>query len=114
VKNKKNEVKSLCAMGVVSKAGDWAFKAFSAGLGVATIFFAATFSANVYRGLSWHNRQSITNYWSTKAVARMVPWGCTSCFNSMLGLGATALCDFKHELLTCTPFSLNKCRKSIP
>ncbi|KAK4735355.1 hypothetical protein R3W88_009616 [Solanum pinnatisectum] len=45
-------------MGVVSKAGDWAFKAFSAGLGVATIFFAATFSANVYRGLSWHNRQS--------------------------------------------------------
>ncbi|KAH0762594.1 hypothetical protein KY290_018667 [Solanum tuberosum] len=46
-------------MGVVSKAGDWAFKAFSAGLGVATIFFAATFSANVYRGLSWHNRQSV-------------------------------------------------------
>lgn len=46
-------------MGVVSKAGDWAFKAFSAGLGVATVFFAASFSANVYRGLSWHNRQSV-------------------------------------------------------
>ncbi|XP_019247747.1 PREDICTED: uncharacterized protein LOC109227154 [Nicotiana attenuata] len=45
-------------MGVVGKAGDWAFKAFSAGLGVATIFFAASFSLNVYRGLSWHNRQT--------------------------------------------------------
>nr|XP_016467326.1 PREDICTED: uncharacterized protein LOC107789963 isoform X2 [Nicotiana tabacum] len=45
-------------MGVVGKAGDWTFKAFSAGLGVATIFFAASFSLNVYRGLSWHNRQS--------------------------------------------------------
>ncbi|CAL5407999.1 unnamed protein product [Camellia sinensis] len=40
-------------MGVASKAGDWAFKAFTAGLGVATIYLAATFSVNVYRGLSW-------------------------------------------------------------
>ncbi|KAG5536778.1 hypothetical protein RHGRI_024266 [Rhododendron griersonianum] len=45
-------------MGVVSKAGDWTFKAFTAGLGLATIYLAATFSANVYRGLSWHNAQS--------------------------------------------------------
>ncbi|KAF5929877.1 hypothetical protein HYC85_000096 [Camellia sinensis] len=29
---------------VASKAGDWAFKAFTAGLGVATIYLAATFS----------------------------------------------------------------------
>ncbi|KAI8543536.1 hypothetical protein RHMOL_Rhmol08G0226200 [Rhododendron molle] len=46
-------------MGVVSKAGDWTFKAFTAGLGLATIYLAATFSANVYRGLSWHNAQSL-------------------------------------------------------
>ncbi|GMP69320.1 hypothetical protein CsSME_00028626 [Camellia sinensis var. sinensis] len=45
-------------MGVASKAGDWAFKAFTAGLGVATIYLAAIFSINVYRGLSWHNAQS--------------------------------------------------------
>ncbi|CAN4088195.1 unnamed protein product [Withania somnifera] len=49
-------------MGVASKAGDWAFKAFSAGLGVATLFFAATFSLNVYHGLSWHNRKSVTTF----------------------------------------------------
>ncbi|KAL7232168.1 hypothetical protein ACSBR2_010230 [Camellia fascicularis] len=47
-------------MGVASKAGDWAFKAFTAGLGVATIYLAATFSVNVYCGLSWHNAQSPT------------------------------------------------------
>ncbi|CAK9172340.1 unnamed protein product [Ilex paraguariensis] len=47
-------------MGMASKAGDWAFKAFTAGLGVATIYLAATFSVNVYRGLAWHNAQSVT------------------------------------------------------
>ncbi|KAB5531961.1 hypothetical protein DKX38_018631 [Salix brachista] len=46
-------------MGIASRAGDWTFKAFTASLGVATIYLAATFSANVYRGLSWHNAQSI-------------------------------------------------------
>ncbi|KAF9671519.1 hypothetical protein SADUNF_Sadunf12G0056000 [Salix dunnii] len=45
-------------MGIASRAGDWTFKAFTAGLGVATIYLAATFSVNVYRGLSWHNAQS--------------------------------------------------------
>ncbi|ESQ45778.1 hypothetical protein EUTSA_v10010893mg [Eutrema salsugineum] len=45
-------------MGIVTKAGDWSFKAFTAGLGLATIYLTATFSANVYRGLSWHNAQS--------------------------------------------------------
>lgn len=45
-------------MGITSKAGDWAFKAFTAGLGVATIYLTATFSFNVYRGLAWHNAQS--------------------------------------------------------
>ncbi|KAG5522877.1 hypothetical protein RHGRI_034876 [Rhododendron griersonianum] len=48
-------------MGVASKTGEWAFKAFTAGLGVATIYLAATFSVNVYRGLSWHNAQSVIN-----------------------------------------------------
>ncbi|KAL7213432.1 hypothetical protein ACSBR2_016038 [Camellia fascicularis] len=33
-------------MGVANKAGVWAFKAFTAGLGVATIYLAATFSVN--------------------------------------------------------------------
>ncbi|KAL0722394.1 hypothetical protein Bca4012_036993 [Brassica carinata] len=45
-------------MGIVSKAGEWSFKAFTAGLGFATIYLTATFSVNVYRGLSWHNAQS--------------------------------------------------------
>ncbi|ONI08494.1 hypothetical protein PRUPE_5G181400 [Prunus persica] len=45
-------------MGIVSKAGDWAFKAFTAGLGITTIYLTATFSANVYKGLVWHNAQS--------------------------------------------------------
>ncbi|KAF7838389.1 Cytochrome c oxidase assembly protein [Senna tora] len=45
-------------MGIASKAGDYAFKAFTAGLGFATIYLTATFSVNVYRGLAWHNAQS--------------------------------------------------------
>ncbi|KAE8124133.1 hypothetical protein FH972_019042 [Carpinus fangiana] len=45
-------------MGIASKAGDWAFKAFTAGLGVTTIYLTASFSFNVYRGLAWHNAQS--------------------------------------------------------
>ncbi|KAK6924911.1 hypothetical protein RJ641_009237 [Dillenia turbinata] len=46
-------------MGAASKVGDWAFKAFTLGLGVATIYLTATFSVNVYRGLSWHKAQSV-------------------------------------------------------
>ncbi|KAJ4851384.1 hypothetical protein Tsubulata_006704 [Turnera subulata] len=46
-------------MGFASRAGDWAFKGFTAGLGVATIYLAATFSVNVYRGLAWHNAQTV-------------------------------------------------------
>jgi len=46
-------------MGIVTRAGDWSFKAFTAGLGLATIYLTATFSFNVYRGLSWHNAQSV-------------------------------------------------------
>ncbi|KAG2327958.1 hypothetical protein Bca52824_010686 [Brassica carinata] len=49
-------------MGIVSKAGEWSFKAFTAGLGFATIYLTATFSVNVYRGLSWHNAQSVTSF----------------------------------------------------
>ncbi|KAF8757363.1 hypothetical protein HU200_010878 [Digitaria exilis] len=39
---------------------DLAFKALTAGLGVATIYLAGTFSVNVYRGLSWHSEQSVS------------------------------------------------------
>ncbi|PWZ44097.1 hypothetical protein Zm00014a_023737 [Zea mays] len=39
--------------------GDLAFKALTAGLGVATLYLAATFPVNVYRGLSWHFKQSV-------------------------------------------------------
>ncbi|KAK3031756.1 hypothetical protein RJ639_036636 [Escallonia herrerae] len=46
-------------MGVARKAGDWAFKAFTAGLGVATVYLTATFSVNVYRGLAWHKAQTV-------------------------------------------------------
>ncbi|KAI9174111.1 hypothetical protein LWI28_012122 [Acer negundo] len=45
-------------MGLASKAGDLVFKGFTAGLGLATIYLTATFSFNVYKGLSWHNAQS--------------------------------------------------------
>ncbi|CAK9311917.1 unnamed protein product [Citrullus colocynthis] len=56
-------------MGAASKAGDWAFKAFTAGLGVATIYLTATFSVNVYRGLSWHKAQSKINHDNTNEEA---------------------------------------------
>jgi hypothetical protein len=39
--------------------GDLAFKVLTAGLGVATLYLAATFPINVYRGLSWHSKQSV-------------------------------------------------------
>ncbi|KAG5602369.1 hypothetical protein H5410_033739 [Solanum commersonii] len=45
-------------MGAASKAGDLVFKAFVGVLGVTTIYLTATFSVNVYRGLSWHKAQS--------------------------------------------------------
>ncbi|KAL8529721.1 hypothetical protein ACS0TY_006965 [Phlomoides rotata] len=45
-------------MAAASKFGDWAYKAFVAGLGTTTIYLACTFSVNVYRGLAWHNAQS--------------------------------------------------------
>ncbi|KAF5459839.1 hypothetical protein F2P56_019753 [Juglans regia] len=48
-------------MGIAGKAGDLAFMAFTAGLGVATIYLSATFSVNVYRGLAWHNAQPKKN-----------------------------------------------------
>ncbi|KAI4329574.1 hypothetical protein MLD38_027947 [Melastoma candidum] len=46
---------------MLRKAGDWGFKALTASLGVATLYLAATFSVNVFRGLSWHNSQSVEN-----------------------------------------------------
>ncbi|CAM8933883.1 hypothetical protein QQ045_015247 [Rhodiola kirilowii] len=45
-------------MGIVNEAGNWAFKAFTAGLGITTVYLTATFSVNVYRGLAWHNAQT--------------------------------------------------------
>ncbi|CAL0330158.1 hypothetical protein Lalb_Chr13g0298021 [Lupinus albus] len=45
-------------MGIASKVGDYAFKAFTATLGAATVYLTATFSVNVYTGLAWHNAQS--------------------------------------------------------
>jgi hypothetical protein len=41
------------------RVADVAFKALTAGLGVATIYLTATFSINVYRGFSWHSAQSV-------------------------------------------------------
>ncbi|KAL9254616.1 hypothetical protein AKJ16_DCAP13128 [Drosera capensis] len=59
--------------GAAAKVGDWAFKGFTAALGVATVYLGVTFSVNVYRGLSWHNSQSgarakilITRYYRNK------------------------------------------------
>lgn len=52
----REEAKRRGAMAV----GDLAFKALTAGLGVATLYLAATFSVNVYRGLSWHSEQSVS------------------------------------------------------
>lgn len=46
-------------MSIASRVGDWGFKAFTAALGVATIYLAGTFSVNVYRGLAWHSAQSV-------------------------------------------------------
>ena len=43
----------------MSSVGDGAFEAFNASLSVATIHLTATFSANVYRGLSCHNAMPV-------------------------------------------------------
>uniref|UniRef100_A0A7N0VNB3 Uncharacterized protein n=1 Tax=Kalanchoe fedtschenkoi TaxID=63787 RepID=A0A7N0VNB3_KALFE len=45
-------------MRIIDQAGNLAFKAFSAGLGVTTVYLTATFSVNVYRGLAWHKAQT--------------------------------------------------------
>ncbi|MQL78221.1 hypothetical protein Taro_010654, partial [Colocasia esculenta] len=42
----------------MAKVGDLAYKAFTAGLGAATLYLSFTFGVNVYRGLSWHTAQS--------------------------------------------------------
>uniref|UniRef100_A0A0D3BHX7 Uncharacterized protein n=1 Tax=Brassica oleracea var. oleracea TaxID=109376 RepID=A0A0D3BHX7_BRAOL len=57
-------------MGIVTKAGDWSFKAFTAGLGLATIYLTTTFSVNVYRGLSWHNAQSVSFFFFSLSLLR--------------------------------------------
>lgn len=60
-------------MGVASKAGDLVFKAFTAGLGVATIYLTATFSVHVYRGLAWHNAQSVTTHSLSRFLQNNLP-----------------------------------------
>ncbi|CAA7397777.1 unnamed protein product [Spirodela intermedia] len=45
----------------MGSVGNLAYKAFTAGLGVATLYLTFTFGVNVYRGLSWHNAQSATS-----------------------------------------------------
>ncbi|KAK1306693.1 hypothetical protein QJS10_CPA10g01728 [Acorus calamus] len=45
-------------MGGGRRMGEVVFKGLTASLGVATLYLAATFSVNVYRGLSWHNSQT--------------------------------------------------------
>ncbi|KAF3506559.1 hypothetical protein Bca4012_005976 [Brassica carinata] len=55
-------------MGMVRKAGDWSFKAFTAGLGFTTIYLTATFSVNVYRGLSWNNAQSVSSFFFSHLI----------------------------------------------
>jgi hypothetical protein len=54
---RRRKEKAARAMAAV---GDLAFKALTAGLGVATLYLAGTFSVNVYRGLSWHSEQSVS------------------------------------------------------
>ncbi|KAL5722407.1 hypothetical protein ACHQM5_005931 [Ranunculus cassubicifolius] len=44
-------------MSTAAKVGNWTFKAFTAGLGLTTIYLTATFSLNVYNGISWHKQQ---------------------------------------------------------
>ncbi|KAF8407980.1 hypothetical protein HHK36_007120 [Tetracentron sinense] len=58
-------------MGVASRVGDFAFKAFTAGLGLTTIYLTATFSFNVYRGLAWHKAQS---HHKCLLQKRPLPW----------------------------------------
>ncbi|CAD5173515.1 unnamed protein product [Musa acuminata subsp. malaccensis] len=41
-----------------STVGDVAYKALTAALGAATLYLGATFSVNLYRGISWHSAQS--------------------------------------------------------
>ncbi|KEH31868.1 hypothetical protein MtrunA17_Chr4g0059621 [Medicago truncatula] len=45
-------------MGIAGKIGDYTFKAFTATLGITTIYLTGTFSVNVYKGLAWHKAQS--------------------------------------------------------
>ncbi|KAI4336074.1 hypothetical protein L6164_014649 [Bauhinia variegata] len=92
-------------MGIASKAGDYAFRAFTAGLGLATIYLTATFSINVYRGLSWHNAQSkldkqdsdlpeaTSGHYtriSTSIELCLVDWLCTGVSGSLQQRHATA------------------------
>ncbi|KEH31869.1 transmembrane protein, putative [Medicago truncatula] len=54
-------------MGIAGKIGDYTFKAFTATLGITTIYLTGTFSVNVYKGLAWHKAQSVTLFLSLNA-----------------------------------------------
>ncbi|KAG6523054.1 hypothetical protein ZIOFF_020213 [Zingiber officinale] len=44
----------------MASAGDIVFKGLTAALGATTLYLAATFSINLYRGISWHTAQSVS------------------------------------------------------
>jgi hypothetical protein len=69
---RRRKEKAARAMAAV---GDLAFKALTAGLGVATLYLAGTFSVNVYRGLSWHSEQSVSETTPHPAAALSLPIG---------------------------------------
>jgi hypothetical protein len=52
---------------------DMAFKALTAGLGATTLYLAATFSFNVYRGLAWHSEQSVSASAATPYLLLVFP-----------------------------------------
>ncbi|EPS67013.1 hypothetical protein M569_07764 [Genlisea aurea] len=45
-------------MAAAGGVGDWLFKSFTAGLGIATVYLTANLSINVFRGFAWHSAQS--------------------------------------------------------
>jgi hypothetical protein len=52
---------------------DVAFKALTAGLGVAMIYLTVTFFINVYRGFSWHSAQPVISQNSFLCFFTMFP-----------------------------------------
>ncbi|KAG1359056.1 hypothetical protein COCNU_08G005020 [Cocos nucifera] len=45
----------------MGSVGDVAFRAFTPGLSIATLYLAGTFFVNFYHGLSWRRTQSLSS-----------------------------------------------------